>query len=229
MDETLLWSGFAVLWMGVLGTISPCPLASNVAAVSIITGGGGGKPQGALVTALSYGAGRMFVHFILGAILLKGLVSAPTLAVHLQRAPAKLMGPVFMILGAFLLNWLEIKLPSGLKKKILQKRPSGAWGTFLVGCGFSLIPCPETAALFLGGMLPLALSEGASFLFPALFGLGTAIPVMILGIILSFGVSHLATHLGKIRSVESTMQNMTGYAFLLYGLFLTLDNVYSLF
>ncbi len=228
MTSTFFWGAITTLWLGILATISPCPLASNIAAVSIITGGGGKTPQNAFITAASYGLGRMVTHGFLGILILKGLVSAPSLAVKLQAAPARLAGPFFIIVGIILLEWLEVKLPGGLKKKILAKRPSGPLGTFAVGCAFSLIPCPETAALFFGGMIPLAVQESSLVLYPALFGAGTALPVMAIGITLSLGVNQLANQLGKIRSIEPILRNITGYSFLGIGIFLTLDNIYNL-
>lgn len=229
MTSAFFWGGITVFWLGILATISPCSLATNMAAVTIITGGGGKTPQSALLTAASYGLGRMVTHGLLGMLIIRGLVSAPLLAIKLQSAPARLAGPFFIILGIILLEWLEVRLPGKLKKKILARRPSGALGTFGVGCAFSLIPCPETAALFFGGMIPLAIQQSSPVLYPALFGAGTALPVMLIGITLSLGVNRLANQLGKVRSIESTLRSITGYGFLGAGVFLTLDNIYNLF
>ena len=71
MTSTFFWGAITTLWLGILATISPCPLATNIAAVSMITGGGGKTPQNAFITAASYGLGRMVTHGFLGILILR--------------------------------------------------------------------------------------------------------------------------------------------------------------
>lgn len=219
----------SVLWMGILATLSPCPLATNIAAVSIIAGGGGRTPQSAIMTAAAYGAGRMLVHALLGVVIMKGIASASETTLMLQGIPSKISGPLFIILGVILSGWLDIRMPKGssaLKKKILGGNTSGPWRTFLVGCIFSLIPCPETAALFFGGLLPMAAAQDSMYLLPLLFGLGTGLPVMAAGFLMSMGVSSFAARLGGIRSAETWLRAITCAAFTGIGFYLTLSHVY---
>ena len=219
----------SVLWMGILATLSPCPLATNIAAISIIAGGGGRTPQSAIMTAAAYGVGRMLVHALLGVVIMKGIASASETTLMLQGIPSKISGPLFIILGVILSGWLDIRMPKGssaLKKKILGGNTSGPWRTFLVGCIFSLIPCPETAALFFGGLLPMATAQGSMYLLPLLFGLGTALPVMAAGFLMSMGVSGFAARLGGIRSAEVWLRAITCTAFIGIGFYLTLSHVY---
>lgn len=204
-------------------------MGTNVAAVSIIAAGGGKNPQNALLTATAYGLGRMLVHTLLGALLMKGFSSASGMTALMQAIPSKLAGPVFIILGVLLSGWIEIPMPkktSQWKKKILSDKPATSLQTFFVGCVFALIPCPETAALFFGGMIPIALEAGSVYLFPLLFGLGTAIPVMILGYLLSMGVGKFAENLGGIRRVEPYLRSVTCIAFVGVGFYLTLSHIY---
>ena len=221
----------SVFWMGMLATLSPCPLATNIAAISIIAGGGGRTPQSAILTALSYGVGRILVHTLLGVVIIKGIASTAEASVYMQLIPSKLAGPLFIIMGVILSGWIEIRMPKGstaLKKRILGGNTSGPWRTFLVGCVFSLVPCPETAALFFGGMLPLAAAHSSVWLLPAVFGLGTGLPVMAVGFMMSLGVSSFAMRLGGIRSAEVWLRAVTSVAFTGIGFYLTLAHVYHL-
>lgn len=229
MTGGLLAASFTVLWMGILATISPCPMGTNVAAVSIIAAGGGKTPRSALATAGAYGLGRMTVHALLGVLILKGIATAPGATAVMQAIPSKLAGPIFIVLGVVLSGWIEIPMPKSaatFKKKILNSGSGRPGRTFAVGCAFSLVPCPETAALFFGGMIPVAIDGGSTVLFPLLFGLGTGLPVMLLGFLLSLGINSFANNLGKIRSLESALRAVTCAAFVCIGLYLTLTHVY---
>lgn len=229
MSGEFLLLAFSALWMGILATISPCPMGTNVAAVSIIAAGGGKNPQNALLTATMYGIGRMLVHTLLGALIMKGFSSAPGMTALMGAIPSKLAGPVFIILGVVLSGWIEIPMPKKTaewKKKILSGSPSSSIQTFFIGCIFALIPCPETAALFFGGMIPLAIEAKSIFLLPLLFGFGTALPVMLLGYLLSMGVGKFANSLGGIRKIEPLLRSVTCIAFVGVGFYLTLTHVY---
>ncbi len=204
-------------------------MGTNVAAVSIIAAGGGKTPQSALITAGAYGLGRMVVHTLLGVLILKGIATAPGATAVMQAIPSKFSGPVFIVLGVILSGWIEIPMPRGaakFKKKILGEGSPGPRRTFAVGCIFSLVPCPETAALFFGGMIPVAMDQSSTVLLPLLFGLGTGLPVMLLGFLLSMGINSFASNLGKIRSVEPILRAMTCAAFVGVGMYLTLTHVY---
>lgn len=232
MSGELLWASFAVLWLGVMATISPCPMGTNAAAVCIIAAGGGKTPRSALATAGAYGLGRMTVHALLGVLVLKGIATAPGAAAVMQAIPSKLAGPVFIVLGVILSGWIEIpmsKSAARFKKKILSNDSGKPGRTFAVGCIFSLVPCPETAALFFGGLIPIAIDSGSTVLLPLLFGLGAGLPVMLLGFFLSLGVTRFANNLGKIRSLESILRAVTCAAFVGVGVYLTLTHVYHVF
>ena len=81
-------------------------------------------------------------------------------------------------------------------------------------------------ALFFGGLLPMATAQGSMYLLPLLFGLGTALPVMAAGFLMSMGVSGFAARLGGIRSAEVWLRAITCTAFIGIGFYLTLSHVY---
>lgn len=231
MSGELLLASLGALWLGTLASVSPCPMGTNVAAVSIIAAGGGKTPKNALATAGAYGLGRMLVHALLGVAILEGIATAPGAAALMQAIPSKLSGPIFILLGVILSGWIELPMPKStakFKKKILGDGSGGMRRTFTVGCVFSLIPCPETAALFFGGMIPIAMDKGSTVLLPLLFGLGTALPVMLIGFLLSLGIASFANNLGKIRTVEPILRATTCIAFAGIGVYLTLAHVYHI-
>ncbi len=73
--STLLGALWA-FWLGLLTSISPCPLATNIAAVSYM-GRRVGSPRQVLWTGLLYTLGRTLVYVALGVAVVAGLFSAP--------------------------------------------------------------------------------------------------------------------------------------------------------
>ena len=222
-----LLAALSALWMGILATLSPCPLASNVAALSCVVRPG--SPRGALIQGLAYGAGRFLAHLAMGALLVQGLLDAPDLYRQVLLVLAKVAGPAFLVVGALLLEWITPHGSGSWKKALTERIPPGGAGAFVLGILLSLLPCPETAALFFGGLLPLATQKGSPLLLPGLFGLGSALPVALAGWGLTAGTQALSRRLRRLDPLESLLRHLTGVAFLGVGLYLTLTHVYRLF
>ena len=214
----MILAAFTALWLGILATLSPCPLASNVAALSCVIRPG--NPREALIQGGAYGAGRFLTHLLLGALLVGGLLDAPDLYRNVLRILAKAAGPLFLVVGALLLEWLTPHTGGSLKKALAERIPPNGPGAFLLGV---------LLALFFGGLLPLAAREGSSLLLPGLFGLGAALPVALAGWGLSAGTQVLSRRLRRIDPLETLLRHLTGVAFLGVGFYFTLTHVYRLF
>jgi cytochrome c-type biogenesis protein len=144
---TEIFLGFAcALWLGILTSVSPCPLASNVAAISFLS-----KkithPALVLISGLAYTLGRMVAYAVLGWIIVSSLLSVPQVAQFLQKYMGKALGPLLIITGFILLEIITIRLPgASLSQKDQNKLvESGAPGAFLLGFIFALAFCPISA------------------------------------------------------------------------------------
>ena len=62
--ESVAW--LSALWLGILTSISPCPLAANIAAVSYV-GRHVGSPGRVLLVGVLYTTGRTLAYLVLGA------------------------------------------------------------------------------------------------------------------------------------------------------------------
>jgi len=86
----------SALWLGILASVSPCPLATNIAAISFLT-----KkiinPKTVFISGFVYTIGRMFSYALLGWIIISSLLSVPVLANLLQKYMNKAFGPVLII------------------------------------------------------------------------------------------------------------------------------------
>ncbi|MBP7056667.1 MAG: sulfite exporter TauE/SafE family protein, partial [Candidatus Omnitrophica bacterium] len=101
----------SALWLGVLTSISPCPLATNIAAVSFIS-----KrivhPRAVLMAGLAYTAGRMIAYAMLGFLIIGSLLSVPIAANFLQKYMNKALGPILILVGLFLLDIFKFSMGS---------------------------------------------------------------------------------------------------------------------
>jgi cytochrome c biogenesis protein CcdA len=220
---TEIFIGFAsALWLGILTSISPCPLASNVAAISFLS-----KkiihPVLVLIAGLAYTLGRMVSYAILGWIIISSLLSVPQVAQFLQKYMGKALGPLLILTGLILLEIVTIRLPGLLlsQKHHNKLAESGAPGAFLLGFIFALAFCPISAALFFGSLVPLALNSKSGIVLPFIYGIGTGLPVLMFAVAIALGVTSLSRWFRKLTKLEYYMRIVTGVIFVLVGVYYT--------
>jgi cytochrome c biogenesis protein CcdA len=160
---TLLLAAGTALWLGILTSISPCPLSTNIAAVSYV-GRRVGSSGAVLLSGVLYTAGRSLAYMVLGAASVWSLMSMVTVSSFLQGTFSRLLGPILIVLGMLLLGIFELKLPSVGVSDELQERVdrAGLWGAGILGLVFALAFCPVSAGLFFGGLVPMAVERSAS-------------------------------------------------------------------
>ncbi len=219
MIDILIGFGSA-LWLGILTSISPCPLASNVAAISFlakkIT-----HPFFVLVSSIAYTVGRMATYAILGFILINSILGIPQVAQFLQRYMVKALGPILIITGLILLDIIKLNLPA---LSLSQKHHSrlveaGTPGAFLLGAIFALAFCPVSAALFFGSLIPLALNHKLGVTLPFIYGIGTGLPVLFFAVAIAAGVTSLSHWFHKLTKAEYYIRKATGAIFILAGIY----------
>jgi len=225
---TEVFVGFAsALWLGILTSISPCPLASNVAAISFLT-----KkithPFFVFISGLAYTFGRMVSYAVLGWIIISSVLSVPQVAQFLQKYMGKALGPLLILAGLILLEIITIRLLGlSLSQKHHNKlAQSGVLGAFLLGFIFALAFCPISAALFFGSLIPLAISHKFGVSLAFIYGIGTGLPVLAFAVVISAGVRSLSRWFDKLARLEYCMRIVTGAVFVLVGLYYT--SIYTL-
>ena len=221
MTEMLI--GFAsALWLGILTSISPCPLASNVAAISFLSKKIA-HPALVFISGLAYTLGRMVSYTALGWIIINSLLSVPQVAQFLQKYMGKALGPLLILTGLVLLEIITVRLPGlSLSQKHHNKlAESGALGAFLLGFIFALAFCPISAALYFGSLIPLAINSKSGIILPFIYGIGTGLPVLVFAVAIALGVTSLSHWFNKITRLEYYTRKITGIVFILVGLYYT--------
>ena len=82
MKALLLGAGLA-FWYGILTSISPCPLATNIAAISFI-GRRIGNIRQVLFAGILYAVGRMLAYVVLSVLMVAAMLSIPQVAGFLR-------------------------------------------------------------------------------------------------------------------------------------------------
>ncbi len=262
MDSVFIIALASSFWLGVLTSISPCPLATNIAAVSFI-GKNIESTFSSLVSGVLYALGRMLVYSGIAALVVLSAVSIPALSMFLQSKINMVLGPVLIITGIILLGLIKghiLKPVSAIFKKIAdtgfvrrcaskgtsKKSPEfnvgGGYqtefaeklarkgpyiGSVLIGALFALAFCPVSAALFFGSMIPLSLKHQSFLTIPAVYGFGTAVPVVVFAALIATGARRLGDAFSKVSAAELVIRRITGAVFIVIGIYFTVSYIFK--
>src|SRR4030043_372624 len=220
---------FTALWLGILTSISPCPLASNIAAVSYISHRIAHK-NFVFFSGILYSIGRSFTYIILGFLIVKAMVDIPLLSDFLQRYMNKILGVILILVGMVLLDLFRINLPSlpfseNFTKKITKR---GIFGAMLLGILFALAFCPVSAALFFGGLIPLSIKAESVITLPLIYGIGTGLPVLVFSTLFALGTEYINKVYSRVAKLENYTKRITGIIFILIGIYYSLTYIFEI-
>ncbi len=227
--SALLIGSASALWSGILTSVSPCPLATNIAAVSFV-GRRVGSPAGVVFSGLLYAAGRALAYAVIGAALVGGLLSAPGVSQALQEHFNKFLGPLLIVVGMVLLGLIRFPVPScGLGERIRKRAETwGVLGALPLGAVFALSFCPVSAAWFFGSLMPLAFRLESGVLLPSVYGIGTALPVIAFATPLALGVGAAGRAFHDLSRVELWARRLAGVLLVVIGVRQALIHVFRL-
>lgn len=211
---------FTALWLGILTSISPCPLATNIAAVSFLSKKIA-HPKIVLLSGIAYAVGRMLAYMIVGFLIIKFLLNVPLVANFLQKYMNKALGPILIVTGFFLLDIVRVNIPSFVVDEKHQHKlaGSGILGACLLGVLFALSFCPISAALFFGSLIPLAASNKFGLSLPLIYGIGTGLPVLVFAFLIAMGVSSLNHWFHRAAKLEVYARKATAMIFIAVGIY----------
>ena len=216
----------SALWLGVVTSVSPCPLATNVAATSVLARRVGQRRR-ALAGAVAYTLGRVAAYGLLALIILAGVSSMPAVSTFLRETFLPLVGPILILAGMAVLGWLPLpfNFKAGGSKSAEKLASWGLLGEFSLGALFALSFCPVSAALFFGSLIPIAVASAMPALPVALYGIGTALPVGIIAIALVLSAEKASRALNQIQRFQKVAVVLTGSVLIAVGLWLTLTSL----
>lgn len=210
------------LLLGLLTAISPCPLATNIAAIGYI-----GKEidnrRIVFYRGVLYTLGRVAAYTILGIVLitiLKGGASVFGIQKFVSKWGELFLSPLLMLMGLFMLFGHKLPMPSfGFSGNGEPVAKRGGWGAMLLGMLFALAFCPSSAVFYFGMLIPMSVNASAGYLLPIVYAIATALPVLIVAWILAFSVQSLGSFYGKMQAVQRWLNLIVGYIFISVGIY----------
>ncbi len=225
--QTLLDDGstpaFTAFLLGLLTAISPCPLATNIAAIGFISKDIEDRRR-IFRNGVFYTVGRAIAYTVLGIILIMVLKEGASVF-GIQKSITKwgelLVGPMLLLMGALMLFGNRINLPScgfnGSRGEGFAKQ--GGRGALFLGMLFALAFCPSSGMLYFGVLIPMSVTATAGWMLPILFAIATAIPVLIVAWILAFSVQHIGGFYGKVQTFQKWLNMIVGVLFVGIGIY----------
>jgi len=211
----------SALLLGLITAISPCPMATNVAAIAYVSRRVTERKY-AVLTGTLYTLGRTFSYSILGILIIVTGLEIPGVASFLQDFGEQVLGPLLIVVGVIMLsiNRISFTLGGGKLSSIGGKVADwGMIGGFLLGALFALAFCPYSAVLFFGVLIPLALKTSGGVTLPAVFAIGTGLPVLVFGVLISLGVARVSTWLNAVTRAEKVIRIIVSIIFVGVGIY----------
>lgn len=208
--------------LGLLTAISPCPLATNIAAIGFI-GRDIESRRVVFRNGLLYTLGRIMAYTVLGVILIAVLKEGASIF-GIQKFMARYgeiaVGPALLLIGLFMLFGDRLNFPSfGFKGGGERWTRHGGWGALLLGVLFALAFCPTSGMFYFGILVPMSATATAGYLFPVLFAVATALPVLIVAWVLAFSAHRIGEVYGKIQTIRKWMNAVVGIMFFVIGVY----------
>ncbi len=206
--------------LGIMTSISPCPLATNITAIAYIS-----KDiktaRHTLLNGLNYTLGRAISYTLLATLVYFGL-SSFEIAKIFQVWGDKVLGIVLILIGLVMFGVIKINLFGRndrfekTKEWLAQK---GYLGAFILGMLFAFAFCPYSGVMFFGILVPLVLKSTESLILPPVFALGTGLPVIIFSFILAFSMGKISKVYDALGKIEKIMRYGTATIFLVAGVY----------
>lgn len=208
--------------LGLLTAISPCPLATNIAAIGFISKDIENRRL-IFLKGILYAIGRISAYTVLGIVLISILKEGASVF-GIQKTVGKwgelLLGPLLLLIGLFLLFGNRLNLPKfgfdGNGERLAKK---GGWGALLLGVLFAMAFCPSSGIFYFGMLIPMSVTATAGWMLPILFAVATAFPVLVVAWILAFSVEKIGEFYGKIQTIQKWLNIIVGALFLIIGFY----------
>ena len=146
----------------------------------------------------------------------------PGVASFLQDWGEKILGPLLIVVGIIMLiiDRFSFGLGGGKLAALGEKVANrGMLGGFLLGVIFALAFCPYSAIIFFGVLIPLSLESTGGVTLPAVFAIGTGLPVLVFGILISLGISKVSKWLNAVTRVEKVLRIVVSIIFIGVGIY----------
>jgi cytochrome c-type biogenesis protein len=217
--ENSQYAALTAFILGLMTAISPCPLATNISAIGFISRDIEDRRR-VFIKGLVYTLGRAISYTGLGVILFFG-ASKMHVTMLFQGWGEKLLGPLLIIIGLLMLDFIKIKFPglSALTEKMGEHSRRSYWGTLLLGMLFAMAFCPYSGVLYFAMLIPMTITSISGLYLPVVFAIATGLPVIIFAWLLAYAVGNVGKLYNQIKTFELWFRRVVAVLFILVGIY----------
>jgi len=218
--ENSQYSFITAAILGLMTAISPCPLATNISAIGFISRDLTDRRR-VFLNGLVYTLGRAITYVGIALIIFLG-ASQMDISGWFQRWGEKFLGPVLIIIGLFMLDFIKLKLPGGMgsfTEKIGEKGRKSYLNTLLLGILFAMAFCPYSGVLYFVMLIPMTVASAEGLYLPLIFAVATGIPVIVFAWLLAYAVSNVGKMYRRIKTFETWFRKVVAVLFIGVGIY----------
>nr|WP_253294104.1 sulfite exporter TauE/SafE family protein [Lysinibacillus capsici] len=202
--------------LGLIGAFAPCQLTGNMSAITFY-GNRTLQKSSNWQEIMFFIVGKVVVFSALGfCAWLFGQSFETKMTVYFPIF-RQAMGPIMLLTGLVLIGLFKLTFLQRLTLLLPPVVKEGKIGSFLMGASFSIAFCPTMFVLFFVWLMPLVASASYGLLLPSIFGVATAVPLIImLLLIYVFDAKRLI--LRKSMKMGRAIQLTAGILLILIGI-----------
>jgi len=221
MNE-LIMAAIGCFALGLMTTLHPCPLTTNIAAISILSGVGTSRNRNFAVMPF-FGLGYLIAFAGLALLINAGVIAIPRLSLFLQRVITGFLGPLLILTGMVLTGLISLKRfyrVINLDRNYWITKGS-LFSTFVLGAVLALTFCPATASIFFGVMIPLSVKHEQPVLFPLLYAIGAIFPIIAISMLIYRGFRNVFQGAWIKR-----LPLFSGWIMIIIGIYIAIQQLY---
>lgn len=220
--ENSQYSFLTAFILGLMTAVSPCPLATNISAIGFISRDLENRRR-VFLKGLVYTLGRAISYTGLGVILFLG-ASKMKVSMLFQGWGEKLLGPLLILIGFFMLDFIIIRFPGfgKLTEKLGEKSKRSYWGTLVLGMIFAMAFCPYSGVLYFAMLIPITIASAGGLYLPLVFAIATGLPVIIFAWLLAYAVGNVGSLYNRVKIFELWFRRIVAVLFIGAGIYYSL-------
>ena len=217
----ILLSAASCFILGFITTIHPCPLTTNIAAVSLLSGWTS-KYKKSIYPCVLFISGYVAIFIVIAILISGGVYIRSSVSMNLQNSMRLFIGPILILVGMVLADLLHLnRFYSGRVFAWLKKKRWKGFYALPMGALLALSFCPATAAVFFGILIPLTIQHDQIIVFPLIYSLGATLPLI--------GIVVMVMKGGRLflsKKWQKMIPLIAGWIIISIGIYITIHQIF---